>query len=91
MQRKESRVEPLDLATHEAAARDSASNATNDADATAALTTLSTSEREVVRLKFQHGLKYREIAAVTGLSISNVGYLIHCAIKKMRSTLGGTP
>jgi RNA polymerase sigma-70 factor (ECF subfamily) len=42
----------------------------------------------VVRLKFQHGLSYKEIAAVTELSVSNVGYLIHTAIKKLRTELG---
>lgn len=49
---------------------------------------LSENQREVVRLKFQHGLSYKEIAAVTELSVSNVGYLIHTAIKKLRTELG---
>ena len=55
-----------------------------------ALARLSANQQEVIRLKFQHGLKYKEIAAVTGLSISNVGFLIHTAIKEMRATLGGS-
>jgi len=49
---------------------------------------LTENQREVVRLKFQHGLSYKEIAAVTELSVSNVGYLIHTAIKKLRAELG---
>ena len=51
---------------------------------------LSENQREVVRLKFQGGLSYKEIAAVTELSVSNVGYLIHTAIKKLRVELGVT-
>ena len=49
---------------------------------------LTENQREVVRLKFQHGLSYKEIAAVTELSVSNVGYLIHTAIKRLRTELG---
>jgi len=52
---------------------------------------LSDNQREVVRLKFQDGLSYKEIAAVTQLSVSNVGYLIHTAIKTLRSELGIIP
>jgi len=48
---------------------------------------LSDNQREVVRLKFQNGLSYKEIAAVTNLSVSNVGYLIHTAIKALRKDL----
>jgi RNA polymerase sigma-70 factor (ECF subfamily) len=51
---------------------------------------LSDNQREVVRLKFQSGLSYKEIAAVTELSATNVGYLIHTAIKKLRAELGVT-
>jgi RNA polymerase sigma-70 factor (ECF subfamily) len=60
-------------------------------DVSQALARLSANEQEVIRLKFHHGLKYREIAAVTGLSVSNVGFLIHTGIKKMRAALGDTP
>jgi len=34
-------------------------------------------QQEVIRLKFQNGLSYRAISEITGLSTSNVGYLIH--------------
>jgi len=51
---------------------------------------LSDNQREVVRLKFQNGLSYKEIAAITELSVSNVGYLIHTAIKTLRTQLGVT-
>ncbi len=48
---------------------------------------LSENQRDVVRLKFQNGLSYKEISAVTELSVSNVGYLIHTAIKSLRRDL----
>ncbi len=48
---------------------------------------LSENQRDVVRLKFQNGLSYKEIAAITELSVSNVGYLIHTAIKSLRKNL----
>ncbi len=41
-------------------------------------------ERELVRLKFQAGLSYREISAITGITEGHVGYLLHHAVKAMR-------
>lgn len=46
---------------------------------------LPENQREVVRLKFQNGLSYKEIAAVTELSVSNVGFLLHTALNKLRA------
>src|SRR5690606_38594689 len=40
--------------------------------------------RELVQLKFQQGLSYKEIADVTGLSVGNVGYLLHHALKDLK-------
>jgi RNA polymerase sigma-70 factor (ECF subfamily) len=51
------------------------------------LSTLSENQQEVVRLKFQSGLSYREISDVTELSVSNVGFLLHTALKKIRERL----
>lgn len=41
-------------------------------------------QQEVIRLKVTHNLSYREIAKITGLSISNVGYLLHVGLKAIR-------
>ena len=41
--------------------------------------------QEVVRLKFQHGFSYKEIARITELSVTNVGFLIHTAVSRMRA------
>ncbi len=48
---------------------------------------LSENQREVLRLKFQTGLRYKEISEITGLSVSNVGFLLHTAIKTLREQL----
>lgn len=44
-------------------------------------------QREVIRLKFQHDLSYKEISGVTGLSVTNVGFLLHTGIKRLRKLL----
>ena len=49
--------------------------------------TLPKNQREVLRLKFQHDLSYKEISEITQLSVSNVGFLIHTAIKSLRKEL----
>jgi RNA polymerase sigma-70 factor (ECF subfamily) len=41
-------------------------------------------QQEVVRLKFQEGFSYKEIAAITRLSIGNVGFLLHTALATLR-------
>lgn len=48
---------------------------------------LSANQREVIRLKFQQGMSYKEISEVTGLTSGNVGFLIHTGLKRMRSLL----
>ncbi len=51
-----------------------------------ALSQLAAKEEEVVRLKFLDGFSYKEISAITGLSVSHVGVLIHQAMKFLRSS-----
>lgn len=48
---------------------------------------LSPRQQEVVRLRMQAGLSYREIAEVTGMTVSNVGFHLHEAVKNLRNTL----
>jgi len=45
---------------------------------------LPSRDREVVTLKFQQGLSYKEISEVTGLTVSNVGYVLHHALKELK-------
>ena len=42
-------------------------------------------QQEVLRLKFQNGFSYKEIARITALSVSNVGFLIHTAVARLRT------
>jgi RNA polymerase sigma-70 factor (ECF subfamily) len=51
------------------------------------LETLDKRSRELVRLKFNEGLSYKEIAGKTGLTVSHVGYLLHHAIKAVADEL----
>ena len=51
------------------------------------LETLPSNQQEVIRLRFQNDFSYREISAVTDLSVSNVGFLIHTGLKTIRRKL----
>lgn len=48
---------------------------------------LTENQQEVIRLKFQGDLSYKEIADVTGLSSGNVGYLLHHGLKRLRELM----
>ncbi len=61
------------------------------AQAVRVLAMLPPKEREVVRLRFQQGLSYKEIASVTGQSVSHVGVLIHEAMGRLRDLLERRP
>jgi RNA polymerase sigma-70 factor (ECF subfamily) len=43
--------------------------------------------REVVALRFAGGLSYKEIAGITGLSETNVGFILHTALKTLKKRL----
>ena len=51
---------------------------------------LPRNQREVIRLKFQHDLSYKEISNITGLTVTNVGFLLHTGIKRLRRLLHHT-
>lgn len=46
---------------------------------------LPPNQEEVVRLRFQNGFSYKEIARITDLSVGNVGFLIHTAVSRLRA------
>jgi len=52
-----------------------------------AISTLPPVQQEAVRLKFQHGLSYKEIGAVLNLTATNVGFILHTALKAVRTRL----
>jgi RNA polymerase sigma factor (sigma-70 family) len=52
-----------------------------------AIGSLPPQQQEVVRLKFHHELSYKQIAAVTGMTVTHVGFVLHTAIRSLRETL----
>ena len=48
---------------------------------------LKENARELIQLKFVENLSYKEIAERTGLSVGNVGYKLHHAIKFLAKEL----
>lgn len=89
--RKERRMSPLEsAATPSEQTEPSAAAELRDERArlTEAVARLPAREQEIVRLRFEQGLGNREIAEVLELSATNVGYLLHQALRKLRSTLG---
>ena len=93
VRRKESRMSPLtkDLAGR-CESRDAAPSAAIEhremmSQVLRVLDTIPDNQQEVIRLKFQNGFSYREISGVTGLSVSNVGFLIHTGIKSIRQRI----
>ena len=51
------------------------------------LETLDERSRHVVRLKFEEKHSYRRISELTGISIGNVGYSLHHALKQLAKDL----
>jgi len=60
------------------------------ARAAAALDTLNEREQQLVILKVYEEKSYKEISEITGLTTSNVGYILHHAMKKMAAVLRKT-
>ncbi len=85
--RKEGRLRPLpdtELVSAEPTPSDAAARSEAEDDVLRALEGLPANQQEVIRLKFQNGLSYREIARITDLSVSNVGFLIHTGLQTLR-------
>ena len=51
------------------------------------IATLPDRQQEVLRLKFHGGLSYKEIAEILELTSSNVGFILHTAISKLRQQM----
>jgi RNA polymerase sigma-70 factor (ECF subfamily) len=91
--RKEGRMAPLTEEELESrpAQGPSPSTAAENRDSTrnllALVDRLPPNQREVVRLKFQNQLSYQEISELTALSVGNVGFLLHTALKTLRQQM----
>ena len=57
----------------------------------AAIRALPERQQELVRLRYQSELSYKEMAELTGLTVTNVGFLLHTALHTLRSHIGGAP
>jgi len=92
IQRKDKRMTPLELSDEaimssgEDVAADYETKARMEL-AKSFMKLLTEKEREVIRLKFQDGLSYAQIAAITGHSVSHVGVLIHNALVHLRQKM----
>ncbi|NLF15838.1 MAG: sigma-70 family RNA polymerase sigma factor [Lentisphaerae bacterium] len=91
--RKEARMDPLsdtDLATRPSGGADPAGQA-DHGDRQAALARLLADlperQQELIRLKFQEDLSYKEISSIMALSVSNVGFLLHTSLQTLRRRL----
>lgn len=88
--RKESRMSPLsevDLHTKPADGPSPVHQAESGELCTVLLRcveALPPAQREVVRLKYQSGLTYEEIAHITSRTVTAVGVLLHEAVKNLR-------
>ena len=91
--RKEQRMKPLEEArlettvARESSPADQAETNESSRQVERLVAALPDNQREVVRLKFQSGLSYKEISHITDLSVSNVGFLIHTAMKTLRTQM----
>ena len=92
--RKEKRMrtttEPIDVESSSADPATTAEQHDDTRHVAEILDQLPENQREVIRLKIEHGLKYREIAEVTGLTTTNVGYLLHQGLKSLRLKMNAT-
>lgn len=53
----------------------------------AAISNLPSTQQEVLQLRMTHGMSYKQIADVTGMTVTNVGVTLHQAIHKLRAAL----
>lgn len=49
---------------------------------------LTPQQREIIHMKFEQDLSYKQISEITGLSTSHVGVLIHNVVSKLKLSAG---
>ncbi len=93
VRKKEQRMQSVDPVTLAAQPspqpppRDVAQGRETETLALEAFAELPDNQQEVFRLKFQEQLSYKEISEVTGFPVTNVRYLIHISLKRVRERL----
>lgn len=78
-------IENVDLASTDLPADKNIEAGESQSKVTKAISQLTASQQEVIRLKFQEGFSYKDISKITGHSISHIGVLIHEAMKVLKS------
>ena len=90
LQRKNQRLTSMETLTLPEAAdsspspADAAENRETSSQLLRLIATLPARQQELVKLKFHGGLSYRDIATATGLTVTNVGTLLHQALDTLR-------
>ena len=87
--KKENRMQPLLEPDTKPRPGDVAEGHEAEALVHSVLAGLPEKNQEVVRLKFQHELSYKEISEVTGQPVNSVRYIIHTTLKTLRQQLQG--
>jgi len=97
-QRKVRRLVPIDHETAPPAPDPAAPDPAREAEAAdtqaflwEAIADLTPTQQEVMRLKFQAQLSYKEIAEVTGKTVNAVGVHLHTALTNLRARLAQNP
>lgn len=57
------------------------------AQARACVEQLDDRSQQLVRLRFEDGLSYKQMSERTGLTVTNVGYILHKSLKKLATAL----
>jgi len=81
LQRKTSRIIPMPILD----------NRTSDEPGPAAAAESRDTHANLLRLKFQNDLSYQEIADILELSATNVGFILHTGLKKLREIVRAEP
>jgi len=87
--RRKGKMHPLEDREPAVEMEDCAARQEQEGTLRALIARLPARQQEVLRLKFQEGLSYRQIGAITSTSAGNVGYLLHHALKTLRGHLAG--
>ena len=57
------------------------------AQARACVEQLDDRSQQLVKLRFEDGLSYKQMSERTGLTVTNVGYILHKSLKKLATSL----
>lgn len=89
--RREKKIDPFDE-SQENALQSNVKNAEDDLSAQQSMSVMlvelgkmDPKHQEVLRLKFNDELSYKEISEITGYTVTNVGFILHDAVQKLKN------